>query len=113
MANTNTTNFIGSTTPRRSFYFSACMSPSCVPVDEQYTRIKSTRSDNHHHQRRKLKKLMNKVVEESKKSIYGSSKPLVFHYDAVSYSQNFDEGNHGDDFYMYRLRIAQVLGECS
>lgn len=28
------------------------------------------------------------------RSMYGSSKPLSFQYDAVSYSQNFDEGCH-------------------
>ncbi|KAL4582411.1 hypothetical protein LXL04_006960 [Taraxacum kok-saghyz] len=86
---TTATDYTAATPPRRSSYFSVCMSPSCVPVDEQYTRIKSPRTagnhhhhHHHHHQRRKLKKLMNKVVEESKKSIYGSSKPLVFRYDA-------------------------------
>ncbi|KAK1433196.1 hypothetical protein QVD17_10104 [Tagetes erecta] len=89
-----TTDFITSTSQRRFPYFSGCMSPSCIPVDEQYTRIKSNgRGSDQRERRIKLKKLMNKVVEESKRSIYGSSKPLVFRYDAVSYSLNFDEGN--------------------
>ena len=47
---------------------------------------------------------MKKVIEGSKKSIYGSSKPLIFQYDAVSYSLNFDEGNHDDDYYSYGSR---------
>ncbi|KAF5791502.1 hypothetical protein HanXRQr2_Chr09g0395501 [Helianthus annuus] len=90
-----TTDFITSPSQRRFSYFSGCMSPSCIPVEEQYTRIKSVRRSSER-QRRKWRKLMNKVVEESKRSIYGSSKPMVFRYDAVSYSQNFDEGNHRD-----------------
>ncbi|KAK9066953.1 hypothetical protein SSX86_014277 [Deinandra increscens subsp. villosa] len=67
-----------------------CMSPS---VHEGYTLINSG-----DRRRRRWKKLMKKMVEESKKSIYGSSKPVVFGYDAVSYSQNFDEGNRGDEY---------------
>nr|GEW91872.1 reverse transcriptase, RNA-dependent DNA polymerase, Gag-polypeptide of LTR copia-type [Tanacetum cinerariifolium] len=99
---------ITSTSRNRSSYFLGCMSPSCVPVDEQYTRIKSgSRRDR---QTKKWRKLMNKVVEESKKSIYGSSEPVVFRYDAVSYAQNFDEGNHSaDNLYVYGRRNSQVL----
>ncbi|KAJ0507447.1 hypothetical protein HanRHA438_Chr11g0483611 [Helianthus annuus] len=56
---------------------------------------------------------MKKLVEESKKSIYGSSKPLSFQYDPVSYSLNFDEGNRGDKYYLYQCRCSsQVQGEC-
>ena len=47
---------------------------------------------------------MKKVIEGSKKSIYGSSKPLIFQYDAVSYSLNFDEGTHDDEYYSYGSR---------
>lgn len=109
-----TTDLDTSTSHRRSSFFSgSCMSPSCIPVvEEQYTRIKSNRRDSDR-QRRKWKKLMNKVVEESKRSIYGSSKPLVFSYDAVSYSQNFDDGNNRDDLYMYGRSYPQVVRECS
>ncbi|XP_059641276.1 uncharacterized protein LOC132283355 [Cornus florida] len=80
---------------RRSSYFSGCMSPSCVPVHEEYARIRlpsaGAKSGN-----RKWRKLIKKLVKESK-SIYGS-KPLTFQYDAVSYSQNFDEGCHHQDY---------------
>ncbi|PWA53347.1 hypothetical protein CTI12_AA445480 [Artemisia annua] len=93
------------TSRNRYSYFSSCMSPSCVPVDDQYTRIKSGRS-RRDRQGKKWRKLMNKVVEESKKSLYGYSEPLVFRYDAVSYAQNFDEGNYGRN-------SSQVLRECS
>ncbi|KAJ0535024.1 hypothetical protein HanIR_Chr09g0426201 [Helianthus annuus] len=62
--------------------------------------------------RSKWKKLMKKVIEGSKKSIYGSSKPLKFQYDAVSYSLNFDEGNYCDEYYSYRSRCSQGLSEC-
>ncbi|KAK9066952.1 hypothetical protein SSX86_014276 [Deinandra increscens subsp. villosa] len=90
-----TTDFVTSTGQRRFSYLSGCMSPSNITsvVDEQYTRIRSGRGGGGgERERRKWKKMVNKVVEESKRSIYGSSKPLVFSYDAVSYSQNFDEG---------------------
>ncbi|KAJ0535030.1 hypothetical protein HanIR_Chr09g0426271 [Helianthus annuus] len=100
------------TTHRRPSYLVGCMSPSCVPVHEEYTLINSgTRGGNR--RSRRWKKLMKKVVEESKKSIYGSSKPVAFSYDAVSYSQNFDEGNHCDEFYLYGSRFPQTLRECS
>ncbi|KVH92381.1 hypothetical protein Ccrd_005568 [Cynara cardunculus var. scolymus] len=107
-----TTDFITSTAQRRSSYFSGCMSPSCVPVEEQYTRIKSGRRGADR-QRRRWRKLMNKMVEESKRSIYGSSKPLEFRYDALSYAQNFDDGNHRDELYLYERQCSQVLPECS
>ncbi|KAI3726413.1 hypothetical protein L1987_66210 [Smallanthus sonchifolius] len=87
------------------------MSPSCVPVHEEYALINSgTRGGNR--RSRRWKKLMKKMVEESKKSIYGSSKPVVFRYDAVSYSQNFDEGNNSDEHYLYGSRFTQALREC-
>ncbi|KAJ9562218.1 hypothetical protein OSB04_007378 [Centaurea solstitialis] len=98
-----TTDLITSASHRRSSYFSGCMSPSCVPVDEQYTRIKSSgRGGADRQTRRRWRKLMNKMVEESKRSIYGSSKPLEFGYDALSYAQNFDDGNHHrEELYLY------------
>lgn len=102
----DTTDFITTTTHRRSSYFTGCMSPSCVPVHhEEYKLI--NRSVNRRN--RRWKKLMKKMVEESKKSIYGSSKPAVFTYDAVSYAQNFDEGNQCDEYGVYRSRFSQGL----
>uniref|UniRef100_A0A5B7CB05 Uncharacterized protein n=1 Tax=Davidia involucrata TaxID=16924 RepID=A0A5B7CB05_DAVIN len=91
-------------THRRSSYFSGCMSPSCVPVHEEYSRI-------HHHLPsaknggRRWRKLLKRLVRESK-SIYGS-KPLTFQYDAESYSQNFDEGLHKEEY----GRCPQVFRE--
>ncbi|KAI3726415.1 hypothetical protein L1987_66212 [Smallanthus sonchifolius] len=85
----------------RSSGFSECSSPSSVSDHEEYSRRSW-----------KWKKLMKKVIEGSRKSIYGSSKPLKFRYDAVSYALNFDEGNHCDEYYSYRSRRSQVLSEC-
>ncbi|KAL8250001.1 hypothetical protein R6Q59_033694 [Mikania micrantha] len=106
-----TTDFISATNHRRSSYLVGCMSPSCVPVHEEYTLISSgTRGSN----RRSLrwKKLMKKMIDDSRKSIYGASKPVIFRYDAVSYSQNFDEGNRSDEYYMYGSTFSQALREC-
>ncbi|KAJ0535021.1 hypothetical protein HanRHA438_Chr09g0407251 [Helianthus annuus] len=83
---------------------SECSSPSSVSDQEEYPRINSGSWRSW-----KLKKLMKKVIEGSRNSIYGSSKPLNFHYDAVSYSLNFDEGNQSDEYYSYRSRR---LSEC-
>ncbi|GJR79086.1 retrotransposon protein, putative, ty1-copia subclass [Tanacetum coccineum] len=82
------------------FNLSECSSPSSSGSDNgDFTRVKSGG---------KWKKLMKKMVEGSKKSIYGSSKPMVFSYDAVSYSLNFDEGNQSEEFYMYGSRCSQI-----
>ncbi|PIN21396.1 hypothetical protein CDL12_05899 [Handroanthus impetiginosus] len=85
----------GDFTHRRSSYLYGCLSPSCVPVHEDYSRIHHEKS----HRYRRLRRLLRKIVNESKISIYGTSKPITFQYDAVSYSQNFDEGCHRDDEY--------------
>ncbi|KAL4582419.1 hypothetical protein LXL04_006968 [Taraxacum kok-saghyz] len=78
---------------------SDCTSPSsvserdqeeCAPIDINNIVPRS----------QKWRKFIKKVVEGSKKSIYGSSKPLIFGYDVVSYSLNFDEGKHPDECYM-------------
>ncbi|KAL8472740.1 hypothetical protein ACS0TY_029824 [Phlomoides rotata] len=90
---------------RRSSYFSGCMSPSCVPVHEEYSRIQTTASDKCQRNRR-LRKLIRKIVTEGK-SIYGQAKPLTFQYDAVSYSQNFDDGYHRDDEYARRQYVSR------
>ncbi|KAL4363057.1 hypothetical protein GQ457_04G034890 [Hibiscus cannabinus] len=87
---------------QQSSYFSGCytMSPSCFPVQEEigYSRIhyysKASDSDKI---RRRWRNLLRRL-KDGKRSIYrSSSKPLSFHYDAVSYSQNFDEGCHNQE----------------
>ncbi|KAJ9562110.1 hypothetical protein OSB04_007270 [Centaurea solstitialis] len=67
---------------------------SSLSDQEQYTKASSSVRRS-----RKWRKMLKKVVDESKKSIFGSSKPLIFGYDAVSYSLNFDEGNQNDEYY--------------
>ncbi|CAA3033622.1 Hypothetical predicted protein [Olea europaea subsp. europaea] len=84
----------GDTNRRRLSYFSGCMSPSCIPVHEQYSRIHISHGNN---RSRRLRNFLRKIVNESK-SIYAPSKPAKFQYDAVSYSQNFDEGLHKEDY---------------
>nr|KAJ0210472.1 hypothetical protein LSAT_V11C400218050 [Lactuca sativa] len=79
---------------------SDCTSTSSISDQEDCTQINSSSV----RRSRNWRKLMKKVIEGSKKSIYGSSKPLIFQYDAVSYSLNFDEGNHDDDYYSYGSR---------
>ncbi|KAI3699489.1 hypothetical protein L2E82_43845 [Cichorium intybus] len=106
---------MGNTPHRRSSYFSGCLSPSCLPAHEQYTLINGgTHSSGCNRWRRRWRKLINTVIRESKKSIYGSSKPLTFRYDAVSYSQNFDEGTQRCEYYDHHgHRCSQVLRECT
>ncbi|MFQ6670691.1 hypothetical protein Gotur_035506 [Gossypium turneri] len=80
---------------RQSSYFSGCytMSPSCLPVKEEteFSRIHECSSSGSEKRRQRWRNLLRRLVKDGKSSIYGSSKPLSFHYDAVSYSQNFDE----------------------
>ncbi|KZV42269.1 hypothetical protein F511_13368 [Dorcoceras hygrometricum] len=90
---------------RRSSYFSGCMSPSCVPVHEEYTRIHIGHADKVQRSRR-LRKLLRDIVNDSKISIYRPAKPAKFQYDAVSYSQNFDDG--GDEYGHYVQMIHNV-----
>nr|GEX65094.1 hypothetical protein [Tanacetum cinerariifolium] len=94
MANTvnlNDTMSIGGT----SSSCSECSSPSSIPDYEVYSRKSSGE-----HRSKKWKKMLKKLVQESKKSFYGSSKPIVYRYDTVSYSLNFDEGNHSDEYHL-------------
>ncbi|KAL7604423.1 hypothetical protein Lser_V15G19862 [Lactuca serriola] len=79
---------------------SDCTSTSSISDQEDCTQI----NNGNVQKSRNWRKLMKKVIEGSKKSIYGSSKPLIFQYDAVSYSLNFDEGNHHDEYYSYGSR---------
>ncbi|KAK4844882.1 hypothetical protein QYF36_025580 [Acer negundo] len=87
---------------RRSSYLSGCMlmispAPSCFPVHEdqmEYTRFHYCEEGSSSNKRggRRWRNLLRKLVRDGK-SINGS-KHLSFHYDPVSYSQNFDEGSH-------------------
>ncbi|KAL6220209.1 hypothetical protein ACLB2K_007966 [Fragaria x ananassa] len=86
--------------PRRSTYLTGCMmSPSCFPVHEEmgYSRMESC-GENKRSLRRWRNFLRRLVMSDGgrrrRRSIYGSSKAVSFQYDAVSYSQNFDEGCH-------------------
>ncbi|PWA53348.1 hypothetical protein CTI12_AA445490 [Artemisia annua] len=101
-----TTDF--TTPPRRSSYLTGCMSPLCVPVHEEYTLVNNEKRGGDQ-KRTRWRKLMNKVVKESKKNIYRSSKPVTFKYDAVSYSQNFDDGNNHEEYHMYASRFSRVV----
>ncbi|KAL7607553.1 hypothetical protein Lser_V15G19871 [Lactuca serriola] len=81
---------------------SDCTSSSSASDHDEYTTTNrgSVRPS------RKWRKLMKMVVEGSKRGIYGSSKPMIFRYDAVSYSLNFDEGNHSDECNIYGSRCS-------
>ncbi|CAH1421312.1 unnamed protein product [Lactuca virosa] len=81
---------------------SDCTSSSSASDHDEYTPTNRGSV----HQSRKWRKFMKKVVEGSKRSIYGSSKPMIFRYDAVSYSLNFDEGNHSDECNIYGSRCS-------
>ncbi|KAF8370032.1 hypothetical protein HHK36_031930 [Tetracentron sinense] len=63
-----------------------------IGVHKEYSRIHVCGGTN---RSRRWRNLLRRLVRESK-SIYGS-KPLTFHYDAVSYSQNFDDGCHNEE----------------
>nr|DAD40874.1 TPA_asm: hypothetical protein HUJ06_015197 [Nelumbo nucifera] len=78
---------------RRLSYFSGCMTPpSCLHSHNEYSRVPAIYSTS---RSQKWRNLLRRLVRESK-SIY-RSKPLTFHYDAVSYSQNFDDGFRNDE----------------
>ncbi|GFY81097.1 hypothetical protein Acr_01g0009060 [Actinidia rufa] len=89
----------------RSSYFSGCMSLSSVPVHEEYSRILLS-SNGTGNRSRRWRRLIKRLVRESK-SIYGSNKPPIFQYDAVSYSQNFDEGCHKEDQYHHCPHVVR------
>ncbi|KAL5819938.1 hypothetical protein ACOSQ3_023897 [Xanthoceras sorbifolium] len=82
--------------PRSSYLSSCVISPSCFSVHEEieYSRIHYCDQGSNKRGRR-WRNLLRKLVRDGK-SIHGS-KHLSFHYDAVSYSQNFDEGCHRED----------------
>ncbi|KAJ0535015.1 hypothetical protein HanIR_Chr09g0426111 [Helianthus annuus] len=80
--------------------FSECSSHSSIFDGDEFTRMNGGRGSVNQSLSRKWRKLMNKLVQGSKKSFYGSPKPLVFSYDAVSYALNFDDGNCSDECYL-------------
>ncbi|GMI68731.1 hypothetical protein like AT5G65613 [Hibiscus trionum] len=98
---------------RTSSCFSGCymMSTSRFTVHEEmeYSRIHRCSSSSDTGKR--WRNLLRRLVRDGKNSMYGSnSKPLSFHYDAVSYSQNFDEGCHREESEHYqRLFSASVV----
>ncbi|KAJ9562178.1 hypothetical protein OSB04_007338 [Centaurea solstitialis] len=94
MASTVDFNSITTIEDRRLSTSSEYSSTSSFSSQEQYTK-----ATNGVRRSKKWRKMLKKVVEESRKSIFGSSKPLVFGYDAVSYSLNFDEGSQSDEYY--------------
>ncbi|KAI3785205.1 hypothetical protein L1987_44319 [Smallanthus sonchifolius] len=112
MAFSTDLNCTMTTTEGRLSNFSECSSLSSVSDHEEFARMNSDRGSINRSRSRsqKWKRLMKKLVKESKKSFYGSSKPSVFSYDAVSYSLNFDDGNHRNEYYSYQSRCSsQVL----
>ncbi|KAI3961288.1 hypothetical protein MKX01_007002 [Papaver californicum] len=94
----------------QSTLFGSCFpmttsSPSCFPVkhEDYYTRIHRTPKSNDvvNRIKRRWRNLLRRLVSQRKiMSICGAAmsssnnKRLTFHYDAVSYAQNFDEGCH-------------------
>ena len=82
-------------------YFSGCLTPpTCFPICEEieYSRLHFCAAP--HGGRRsgwRWRSFLWRLVRDSKIGLCGSinhHKPISFHYDAVSYSQNFDEGCH-------------------
>lgn len=105
-----------------SVYLSKClMSPCCIPRHEEYSRLPPPprppcdggRSSGSNRSRRLWRKLLWRLVRESNKCINRRcnkvrTPALTFQYDAVSYSQNFDEGFHNED-YQYLQRFSPVV----
>ncbi|KAJ7953488.1 DNA polymerase zeta catalytic subunit like [Quillaja saponaria] len=101
---------------RQPSYFAGClMSPPCFPMREEaeYSRIHYENPNiNKIRSRIRWRNILRRLVRDSK-SLYGSTKGhlnLSFHYDAVSYSQNFDDGVHCDQQQQQPRRFsAQVF----
>uniref|UniRef100_A0A803QFU1 Uncharacterized protein n=1 Tax=Cannabis sativa TaxID=3483 RepID=A0A803QFU1_CANSA len=88
--------------PPRPSYFSSCLASStCFPLREEneYSRLHYCAAP-HGGRRRgwRWRSFLWRLVRNNKIGLCGSMnhhhKPISFHYDAVSYSQNFDEGCH-------------------
>ncbi|GAA0165931.1 hypothetical protein LIER_21206 [Lithospermum erythrorhizon] len=93
-------------THKLASYFSgciSCMSPASCFIPEKYSRLDN--NVNNKTSQKKLKNIIDKIASESK-NVYGSPKPLRFHYDAVSYSQNFDDGCHKEECLTCRPMVA-------
>ncbi|WCJ32031.1 hypothetical protein M5689_013476 [Euphorbia peplus] len=89
----------GNVPHRRSLCITGCIMPFPVHEEEvEYCRI------NYRRKRiinRRWRNVIRRLVREGKSSFYGYSsslKPLSFRYDAVSYSQNFEEPSHSLHF---------------
>ncbi|CBI25707.3 hypothetical protein VitviT2T_010790 [Vitis vinifera] len=83
------------TAHRCSSHFSGCIPSSpCFHGPEDYSRLRICSRGRNRSQR--LRNIIKRIMREGK-SIYGS-KPLTFQYDAVSYSQNFDDGCHKEEY---------------
>ncbi|KAF8039987.1 hypothetical protein BT93_B2260 [Corymbia citriodora subsp. variegata] len=74
-----------------SWSFARCMSPSCFSLrdETEYHRLPN-RYSRGRRSSRKWRDLLKRIIADGK-CLY-RTKPVSFHYDAVSYSQNFDEG---------------------
>lgn len=109
---------------QQSTYFGSYLpmttSPSCFPVkhEDYYTRIhRAPVSNNNSHDvvnriKRRWRNLLRRLVCQRKiMSICGATmssssnnnKRLTFHYDAVSYAQNFDEGCHHQEDQRHKI----------
>ncbi|KAE8675649.1 hypothetical protein F3Y22_tig00111650pilonHSYRG00225 [Hibiscus syriacus] len=79
------------------------MSPSCFPVHEEmeYSRIHYCSGGDK--RPRRWRNLLRRLVRSK-------APPLSFHYDAVSYSQNFDEGCHREES-GHRRRVFRKVHE--
>ncbi|GMN34072.1 hypothetical protein TIFTF001_004492 [Ficus carica] len=81
-------------------YLSGCMTPpACFPPHEEteYTRLGHVSSSSASRNSRRWRRFLWRLVRDSKNMGFcgiPNQKSISFNYDAVSYSQNFDEGCH-------------------
>ncbi|KAG7968160.1 hypothetical protein I3843_08G138800 [Carya illinoinensis] len=72
------------------------MSPSCFPVPNDHVEYSRIHCRSHRSRGWRWRYLLRRLLRDSTKKFY-RSKPLSFQYDAVSYSQNFDDGCHRNE----------------